>query len=283
MADLFGRLMEHGLVTQEQGHIALLEAARTNQTVWFALVKLDYLSEEIIVRFFAQEAQISYVHIPDYRIKQGVLRILDEHFCRQNTVIPLFMVQKTLFVACSNPFNMALLDSIGKLSGSAVEPLIATSTAIIQALDYYWRIDTLRFDIAKFIVSPAPVKGLSLWRKSDRIAVDCPASVVVQDEFFAMSVSSRVEGRSHDISRDGNAIGIYLPLYVPKGVKVLVVLSPEGGKGPSDNRLEFAGETVHSFMQNTQKFSVGIRFSDIDAAEKKKLLDFVGGAQGGEQ
>ena len=117
MADLVRRIIERGLVTQEQGHAAALEAARTNRTVWFSLVKLDYLSEESIVRFFAQEARIPYVHLPDYRIKQGVLKTLDEHFCRQNTVIPLCMVQETLFVACNNPFNLALLDSIGKLSG----------------------------------------------------------------------------------------------------------------------------------------------------------------------
>jgi hypothetical protein len=274
MADLFERIIERGLVTQAQGHAALLEAGRTNRTVWSALVKLDYLSEESIVRFFAQEAHIPYVHLPDYRIKQGVLKTLDEQFCRQNTVIPLCMVRKTLFVACNNPFNMALLDSIGKLSGCAVEALIATSTAIIQALDYYGRIDTLQFDIAKFMVSPAPVKGLTLWRGSERIAIDWPVSITLQDESLALAFESRIEGRTHDISRDGSAIGIDLPLYLPQGITVAIVIHPiPGGKG-EDARLGAVGEIVQSYMNKTPDYLMGIRFKDIHDDVRKKLLAF---------
>jgi hypothetical protein len=201
-----------------------------------------------------------------------VLKTLDEHFCRQNTVIPLWLVGETLFVACNNPFNMALLDSVGKASGYAVESLIATSTAIIQALDYYWRIDTIGFDMANFIVGAAPVKGLTLWRESERVALDWPVSITVEDEALALAFESRIEGRAHDISRDGSSIGINLPLYLPKGIAVALVLHPIAGGIREDVRLEAAGEIVQTYMNKTPDYSAGIRFKNMQEDVKKKMI-----------
>ena len=272
MADLFGRLLERGLVTQEQGHAALLEAAKTNRTVWFALVKLDYLSEESIVRFLAQEANVPYIHISDYRIKQGVVKILDEHFCRQNAVIPLWRVRETLFVACSNPFNMALLDSIGKLCDCSIELLVSSSTEIIQALDYYWRIDTIGFDMANFIVSSAPVKGFTLWRRSERIGIDWPVSITLQDDALALTFESRIESRVRDISRDGSSIGVDLPIYLPKGITVAMAMHPIVAGKRVDPGLEAEGEIVQSYMNKTPDYLVGIRFKNMQQDIKERLL-----------
>jgi hypothetical protein len=274
MTDLFGRIIERGLVTREQAEAAAAEAARINRSVWFVLVKLDYLSEESIVRFFAQEARIPYVHIPDYRIKQGVLKTLDEHFCRQNAVIPLWRVRDTLFVACNNPFNTALLDAIGKMSGCVVEPLIATSTAVIQALDYYWRIDTIGFDMANFLVNAEPVRGLTVSRESERIAIDWPVSIAVQDNALSLAFESRIDGRTHDISRDGSAIGIDLPLYLPKGIVIAMAIYPLSGGKRQNMILEAAGEIVQSYMKKTPDYSVGIRFKVMEEGIKKKLLSY---------
>jgi hypothetical protein len=236
------------------------------------LIKLEYLSEESIVRFFAQEANIPYVRLPDYRIKQNVLNMLEEDFCRQNHVIPLWMIQDTLFIACNNPFNTALLDTIAKLSRCFVEPLMAASTAIDQTIDHYWKQDNISFNIADFLVKQEPVKGMAFWRESERIAVDWPISVTVRDEAFALACSSSIEGRGHDISRDGSAIGIYLPLYFPKGIAVVMDIHPLSGNKPQDRIFRISGEIVHSYMHSARDYSVGIRFNNIEEGARKDLL-----------
>jgi hypothetical protein len=272
MTDLSDRLIEQGLVTREGLETARLEAAKTGRSVWATLIRLDYLSEESIIRFFAQEANIPYVRLPDYRIKQNVINMLEENFCRQNRVVPLWMVQDTLFIACNNPFNTALLDTIGKLSRCFVEPLMATSTAIDQTIDHYWKLDDVSFNIADFLVKQEPIKGMAFWRESERIAVDWPISVAVRDESFALTCSSSLEGRGHDITRDGSAIGIYLPLYLPKGIAVTMRIKPLSGNKPQDRIFEAAGEIVHSYMHSGREYSVGIRFNNIEEEAKKDLL-----------
>jgi hypothetical protein len=273
MADLTQRIVEAGLVTREQIDAGRLEAVRIDRSLWFALMKLDYLSEEGITRFFAHEARIPYVSLHDYRIKQSVLNILDEHFCRRYMVIPLWLVKDTLFVACNNPFDTGLMDTIRKLSRCVVEPLMAESTAITHALDSYWKMDDINFDIANFLVSPEPVKGLASSRGSARITIDWPVSVEVRDTAFSLAVPARIEGRMNDLSQDGSAIGISCALYLPKGLMVSVRIFPDSCQKPGPVVFEASGEVVQSYMNKTRDYSVGIRFASGQDAIEKSLLD----------
>lgn len=281
MEPLLEKIVAAGLITQEQVKAAGLWAAAINRSVWSTLVKLEYLSEEQITRFFAQEAQIPYVNLTDYRIKKSAVEILQEHFCRQNTVIPLCRIGNTLFIACANPFDSALMDAVGKLSRSVVEPLIATSTGIIQALDYYWHEPMADYDIADFLVRQGPVKGMPFWRESERIGVDWPVELFVRDDAFSLALPPCIEGRARDISRDAGAIGITFALYLPRGLKVLVALLPRPGVAADEECIELPGEIAHSYMQDTRRFSIGIRFGVVDARTREMLLKRAAGSGGG--
>jgi hypothetical protein len=272
MNDLSDRLIEKGLVTREALDTARFEAYKIGRSVWFTLIKLEYLSEESIIRFFAQEANIPFVRLSDYRIRQNAINILEENFCRQNHVVPMWMVQDTLFIACSNPFDTAMLDAVGKLCRCFVEPLLATSTAIDQTIDYYWKLDNINFNIADFLVRQQPVKGMAFWRESERIPVDWPVSVSVRDGAFALADSSNIEGRCHDISKDGSAIGIYLPIYLPKGIAVDMNIRPLTVNISGNRTFETGGEVVHSYMHSAQAYSIGARFKNFDEGLKKDLI-----------
>ncbi|HNQ50880.1 MAG TPA: hypothetical protein PKL03_05525 [Candidatus Omnitrophota bacterium] len=280
MSVLLEKIVAAKLVTKEQAKAAELWASAINRSVWCALVKLEYVSEEQLVRFFAQEAQIPYVNLPDYRIKRGAVEMLEEHFCKQNTVIPLCRVGDTLFLACSNPFNAALMDTIGKLTRCIVEPLVATSTGIIQALDYYWHEPLVDYSMADFLVRQEPVKGMAFWREAERIAVDWPVELFPTGEALSLAVPSSGQGRASDISRDGSAIGVRLSVYMPRGVTVAVLFVPSAADVIRGRRLEAQGEIVHSFMQSTHAFCVGIRFVAIEPDVRRELLMRAGGAGG---
>ena len=272
MGSLAERVVEAGLVTQQQADIARLEAVKINRSFWYALVELEYLSEENVIRFFAQEAQVSYVHLPDYRIKRTALEMLEEHFCRQNTVIPLCHIGDTLFIACNNPFNAALLDMAGKISGCVIEPVMATSTDIMQALDYHWHRPDINFEAADFLVRSEPLKGMMFWRGSERVSVDIAVHIAVKDDDFSLSLTSGIDARAHDISGDGSAIGVYIPLYLPAGVRVSAQFDHyDAGQGQNKS-VECEGKVIHCFMHNTRKFTAGIRFGAAPAGIMQRIL-----------
>ncbi len=117
MDDLENKLVEDKWITNEQFYLARQESYRTGKSIWAILVKLGYLSEEDISLFFSQESNIPFIKISDYQIKQETLDLIDENFCIQNLIIPLFKVKDVLFVACSNPLNTSLMEALAKMTG----------------------------------------------------------------------------------------------------------------------------------------------------------------------
>ncbi|MFH0827911.1 MAG: hypothetical protein V1919_01955, partial [Candidatus Omnitrophota bacterium] len=128
-------LLEEKLITEKwvepwQLNKAKTAADNSGQSLWVSLVKFGILSEDEIALFLAQESGIPYVKISDYAIDQEVLRLVEENFALQNKIIPLFKLGNTLFVACSNPLDSGLLDTVAKMAGCIVEPLAAEAHAI---------------------------------------------------------------------------------------------------------------------------------------------------------
>jgi len=152
MEDLETKLILGRWITPEQLSAAKQEAAATGKPIWPILVKLGYLSNETIFIFFAQESGIPYVSIPDYKLNREVVLLLDERFCRDNLVLPLFLVKGVLFVACNNPLDPILIDSMASLTGLSIETLITCAHAITRALDECYGPEDNVFIIEQFLV-----------------------------------------------------------------------------------------------------------------------------------
>jgi hypothetical protein len=276
MENFESRLVEDNWITLEQLMLARQESEKIEKSLWIALVKLGYLSGEDITLFFAQESGISYVKISDYRINQDLLVLLDEDFCIQNCVFPLFKVGNRLFVACSNPLNTALIDSLAKMSGCAIEPLISSTYDILEALDLYWRLEEKIFEAGKFIVSKNPLEGLSLWRQAKRLPLRVP--VTIRSEYEPIVRSDAIEGITRDISDNGTSVGAEIPLFLPQGLKVSLDFNLEETDQDSTARIFKAkGAIVHSHMEKGGCYFLGIKLTQIQDAERSQLLKLASG------
>jgi hypothetical protein len=211
------------------------------------------------------------VKISDYKISQQTLNLLEENFCLQNLVIPLFRVEETLFVACSNPLDTALLDSLNKMSGYSIEPLIATADSILKALDLYWRLEERGFAIAEFVTKQDSINGLGLWRESERLSLRLPVFVRLSEEPVILSSGRTIEGSACNITKDAAALGLELPLFLPKGLKIELEFSIDQDKA-EPSRLEARGVIVHSRMRGKKQYSCGVKFLDISQQSRNQLL-----------
>jgi len=272
MGDLETKLVEDKWITNEQFYLARQESYRTGKSIWAILIKLGYLAEEDIILFFSKESSIPYIKISDYKIKQEILDLIDENFCIQNLVIPLFKVQKVLFVACNNPLNASLIDTLAKMTGCVIEPLITTAHSILGALDLYWRMEDKIFEAGKFIIKQNPVQGFSLWRESERLPLKIPVSIKIEDESVVVRSSVAIEGNTHDISKGGTAVGLQLFLFLPKGLKVFLKFNPGKNSSIATKILEAKGEVVHCHIEKEMHYFLGIKFIDIQDEVRNALL-----------
>ena len=271
------KLVQDNWVSPQQLTIAKEEAAASKRSVWAALAKLGFMSAEDIAIFFAQESGVPYVKISDYKIDPGVLRLIDEDFCRQHLLIPLFKIKDALFVACGNPLNAELMDTLAKsLSGCSIEPLLAPAYSIIKALDSFYGLEDKVFELEKFIVKPSPLTGLSFWRESERLPLNIPVSVRIEDASLVLPYSSSIDGYSHNISRNGAALGLEVFLFLPRGIKLSLEFKPGPGMLAADEVIKAKGEVVYCRMEKGQRYFLGVRFIELTEEARTQLFKSAG-------
>jgi len=292
MEGLENKLVQDNWITNEQFYLAKQESYRTGKSIWAILVKLGYLAEEDIILFFSKESNIPFIKISDYKIKQETLDLIDENFCIQNWVIPLFKVGDVLFVACSNPLNASLMESLAKMSGCLIEPLMATAHSILGALDLYWRIEDKIFEAGEFIIKQNPVQGFSLWRESERLPLKIPVSIKIKDESVVVRSSVAIECNTHNISKDGTAVGLEMSLFLPKDLKVSLKFNPRKNSSIATEiltpslkgigraipvGLEAKGKVVHCHMEKEMHYFLGIKLIEIQDEIRNVLLKLASG------
>ncbi len=276
MQVLVTKLVKDNWVTNAQLDLAKQEAARNKKSIWPALVRLGYLSEEDIAIFFAQESGIPYVRISDFKIEPQIINLFEEDFCRQNSVIPLFKIKDTLFVACSNPLNTVLVDNLAKISGCAVEPLIASQQSIIQAIDLYCGLEDKAFEIEQCIVQQRPLKGIKLWRESERWALNIPVSLNVEDKSLSLNCPLPIEGYTRNVSRGGASLSLSLFLFLPKGLNVSLEFKPNKKLSGQEEIIPAKAEVLHCYVEKSKRYILGLRFTEIKDQDHKKILELAG-------
>lgn len=273
MDELEQKLVEYNWISNEQLRLVKQQALAGGKSVWNTLVRLGYMSEEDIAVFFAHESGISYVKVSDYKINEEIIRLFNEDYCRQNSVIPLFKIKDTLFVASSNPFDAALLDALTKISGCPVELLLASDRLIREALDSYWGLEDKVFDSAKFIFKQTPMQGVGFWRESERLPLNIPVTIKTEDKSIALCYGSSMEGYTHDISHSGTAIGLQVLVFLPKGINISLELSPGGSLSNVCPILKVKGEIVYCRMEKGQHYFLGIKFTEISEEIRSQLIE----------
>jgi hypothetical protein len=275
MENLEEKLLDQKLLEPWQLEKATVSSRNSGQSLWVSLVKSGFMSEEAIALFLAQESGIPYVKVADYAIDQAILRLIEEDFALQNQIIPLFKLDNTLFVACSNPLGTAVLDSAAKMSGCIIEPLAAEAHAILGALDLYWRQDEKGFELAKFIIKKTSVQGFVQWRGAQRLPLELPFELKILGDEIVLLSRRAISGRTFNISADGCALGIQTDIFLPQGLIVLISLAVKAARQPiPDKSIEFRAQVVRSEMVKSRNYLLAVKLLNSSEAVKKELLSF---------
>ncbi|HEX6332425.1 MAG TPA: ATPase, T2SS/T4P/T4SS family [Actinomycetota bacterium] len=127
-------LLEQGLLNQEQLDRALDEHRNTPKSLGRVLIDLGYIRERDLVRALAEQVGLEFVDLSDYRIDAGVATMIPETICRRYRAIAIGDRDGKLLVAMSDPANVYALDDIRTITGKEVQPVVATSADVEQAI-----------------------------------------------------------------------------------------------------------------------------------------------------
>jgi len=107
------------------------------------------LTEEDIVVALGKQLNIPYVSMGSGLLKPAADQELDvlisKEFAIKNLVLPLSKTMNSLTCAIADPLDVILIDNIRKISACEINPVIATKTEILKAIDdFYGKRDILK-------------------------------------------------------------------------------------------------------------------------------------------
>jgi type IV pilus assembly protein PilB len=132
-------LIDKGIVKPEQLERALEEQKRSNhqKLLGEVLVELRIATEDQITEALAEAYGVPYARISPRIADPKVIPILPKEFLEKHQILPLFLVEKTLTVAVSEPANVFLLEEIERVSSFKVQLVAATQRDIRATLQTY--------------------------------------------------------------------------------------------------------------------------------------------------
>ena len=145
-------LVGGGLLTRERLKQAVAEQQRTGETLTAVLLKLALVDENALTEFLGRQYGISAVALSQLDLEPEVLALVPVGIATRHEVLPLTREDNTLTLAMADPTNVSAIDDVAFITNLHVVPVVASRTAIRQAIDRNYRRNRLT-DVVSEITS----------------------------------------------------------------------------------------------------------------------------------
>ena len=138
---LGGLLVDAGLITPTQLQDSLRYQRISGERLGSALVSQGLISEEVLMDFLAKQTGVPRLDVKALEIPLAVLQRVPRRLAEQMNILPvMFKEPKSLVLAMADPMDLNAVDSARFASGLNIEPVVASHTALRQAIgDHYNR------------------------------------------------------------------------------------------------------------------------------------------------
>ena len=131
-------LVRNKILTQEQVDKAIAEHKTHRERLVTTLARLKFISEEDLAAFLARQYGAPLIDLNEFEVDTSVTKLLSEEVVEKYHLIPVSRAGSTLIVAMSDPSNIFAIDDIKFMTGHNVEVVVATDSAIKNAIDKYY-------------------------------------------------------------------------------------------------------------------------------------------------
>ncbi len=131
-------LIKEKLVTKEQLDQALAHQKKSGGRLGGALVKLGFISDEEITGVLSRQYGVPAINLSYYEVDGAVVKLVPQETATRYQVVPLSRVGSTLTIAMADPTNVFAMDDIKFMTGLKVEPVVASESAITEAITKFY-------------------------------------------------------------------------------------------------------------------------------------------------
>ena len=131
-------LIKKGIISKDQLDKATEESKARGLSLDKILIKQGLVKEDDMAGILSDHIGIPFMDLSDYLVDSSVIKLVPESIAVKYKLIPLFKIADTITVAMANPQDINAIDQVRLKSHCEVEPVIATETAIKNAIDQYY-------------------------------------------------------------------------------------------------------------------------------------------------
>src|SRR5215469_16657925 len=131
-------LVRDSLISQDQLKQALDYQKREGGRLGTCLVKLGIVSDEDITAVLSRQYGVPSINLKFYEVDPSVIKLVPQETAIRYQIVPLSRVGSTLTIAMTDPTNVFAMDDIKFMTGFNVEPVVASETAISEAIHKFY-------------------------------------------------------------------------------------------------------------------------------------------------
>ncbi len=131
-------LVRDSLITSDQLKQALDHQKREGGRLGTCLVKLGLVSDEDITAVLSRQYGVPSINLKFYEVDPSVIKLIPQETAVRYQIVPLSRVGSTLTIAMTDPTNVFAMDDIKFMTGFNVEPVVASESAISEAIGKFY-------------------------------------------------------------------------------------------------------------------------------------------------
>jgi type IV pilus assembly protein PilB len=132
-------LLKEKRISPEQLQEALNYQRQNGGKLGFNLIKLGYVKDDEITALLSKQYGVPSIALSQFDVDPAVVKLVPAETAQKYQIIPLSRSGATLTIAMTDPTNVFAMDDIKFMTGYNVEPVVASETAVIDAILKYYK------------------------------------------------------------------------------------------------------------------------------------------------
>ena len=131
-------LLKEKRITPEQLQQALNHQKTKGGKLGYNLVKMGFVKDDEITALLSKQYGVPSINLAQFELDPSVVKLIPPDTAQKYQIVPLSRAGATLTIAMTDPTNVFAMDDIKFMTGYNVEPVVASETAVGEAIDRYY-------------------------------------------------------------------------------------------------------------------------------------------------
>ncbi len=131
-------LLKEKRLTPAQLQEALNYQKTNGGKLGYNLVKLGFVKDEEITALLSKQYGVPSINLTQFEIDPSIVKLIPAETAQKYQIVPLSRSGATLTIAMTDPTNVFAMDDIKFMTGYNVEPVVASETAVTDAINRYF-------------------------------------------------------------------------------------------------------------------------------------------------